>query len=103
MSTFYWLPTDYNVKSFNKHAALDLIRFSASGLSRADLAEKMGLTRAAVTLIVNDLLESGVNLRQIQVWLGHNSPAVTSVYTHLTEQATSAAAQQVGRLMEVLA
>jgi site-specific recombinase XerD len=45
------------------------------------------------------LLEDGVNLRLIQSWLGHNSPAVTAVYTHLTEQATSAAAQQVGRLM----
>ena len=60
MSTFYWLPTDYNVKSYNKHAALDLIRFSKEGLSRTDLAEKMGLTRAAVSLIINDLLESGV-------------------------------------------
>jgi site-specific recombinase XerD len=49
------------------------------------------------------LLEDGVNLRQIQTWLGHNSPAVTSVYTHLTEQATNAAAQQVGRLMQDLA
>lgn len=46
------------------------------------------------------LLEDGVNLRQIQTWLGHNSPAVTSVYTHLTEQATHAAAQQVSRLMQ---
>jgi glucokinase-like ROK family protein len=60
VSTFYWLPTEYNVKNFNKHAALDLIRFSAGGLSRADLADKMGLTRAAVSLIVNDLLDSGV-------------------------------------------
>jgi glucokinase-like ROK family protein len=60
VSTFYWLPTEYNVKSFNKHAALDLIRFSAGGLSRADLADMMGLTRAAVSLIVNDLLDSGV-------------------------------------------
>jgi len=54
------LPADYNVKSFNKHAALDLIRFAASGLSRTDLADKMGLTRAAVSLIVNDLLESSI-------------------------------------------
>jgi site-specific recombinase XerD len=45
------------------------------------------------------LLEDGVNLRLIQSWLGHNSPAVTAIYTHLTEQATSAAAKQVGRLM----
>ena len=49
------------------------------------------------------LLEDGVNLRLIQAWLGHNSPAVTAVYTHLTEQATSSAAQQVGRLMSDLA
>lgn len=60
MSTFFWLPAEYNVKSFNKHAALDLIRFSPIGLSRSELAEQMGLTRAAVSLIVNDLLESGV-------------------------------------------
>jgi glucokinase-like ROK family protein len=60
VSTFYWLPTEYNVKNFNKHAALDLVRFSAGGLSRADLADKMGLTRAAVSLIVNDLLDTGV-------------------------------------------
>ena len=62
MSTFFWLPAGYNVKSFNKHAALDLVRFSGAGLSRTDLAEKMGLTRAAVSLIVNDLLESQVVL-----------------------------------------
>ncbi len=62
MSTFYWLPTEYNVKNFNKHAALDLIRFAAGGVSRTKLAEQMGLTRAAVSLIVNDLLETGVIL-----------------------------------------
>jgi site-specific recombinase XerD len=48
------------------------------------------------------LLENNLNLRQIQTWLGHNSPAVTAVYTHLTEQATRASAQQVGRLMQDL-
>lgn len=60
MSTFFWLPADYNVKSFNKHAALDLIRFSGTGMSRTDLADRMGLTRAAVSLIVKELLESKV-------------------------------------------
>ena len=30
------------------------------------------------------LLEQGENLRQIQVNLGHKSPLVTVIYTHLT-------------------
>src|SRR5439155_16694221 len=33
------------------------------------------------------LLQAGVNLRLIQEWLGHSSPATTSVYTHLTAKA----------------
>ena len=49
------------------------------------------------------LLEGGVSLRLIQSWLGHSSPSVTAVYTHLTEQATSAAAQQACGIMGGLA
>lgn len=45
------------------------------------------------------LLEANINLRLIQEWLGHRSPATTSVYTHMTEQATNTAALQVGRMM----
>ncbi len=60
VSAFYWLPTNQNVRSFNKHAAVDLIRFAGRGLSRADLAEKMGLTRAAVSIIINDLIANRV-------------------------------------------
>ncbi len=57
---FYWIPTNQNIKNFNKHSAVDLIRFALNGISRTDLAEQMGLTRAAVTLIVNDLIENEV-------------------------------------------
>ena len=39
---------------------MDLIRFADKGISRADLADKMGLTRAAVTVIINDLIYYGV-------------------------------------------
>lgn len=62
MSVFYFLPANHNIKSFNKHAAVDLIRFAEKGVSRTDIAEELGLTRAGVTIIVNDLLESGIIL-----------------------------------------
>lgn len=45
------------------------------------------------------LLETGVNLRLIQEYLGHNTPTTTSVYTHLTDRAKSAGAQSINQLM----
>jgi glucokinase-like ROK family protein len=39
---------------------VDLIRFAGKGLSRTDLAEEMGLTKAALTIIVNDLISNGL-------------------------------------------
>ena len=62
MSSFYWLPVNQNVRNFNKHAVVDLIRFARRGISRADLAEHMGLTRAALTIIVNELIKNGIIL-----------------------------------------
>ncbi len=48
------------------------------------------------------LLEAGINLRLIQIWLGHSSPATTSIYTHLTEQAKSMAINAINELMDDL-
>jgi integrase/recombinase XerD len=45
------------------------------------------------------LLEAGINLRLIQAWLGHSSPATTSVYTHLTEKAKTVAIESIDALM----
>jgi glucokinase-like ROK family protein len=46
----------YNFKNINKRFSLDLIRFTPGGISRAEIARQMGLTRSAVTPIINELL-----------------------------------------------
>jgi integrase/recombinase XerD len=48
------------------------------------------------------LLEAGINLRLIQVWLGHSTPATTSVYTHVTEKAKTVAIKSIDELMDDL-
>ncbi len=60
MSPLFWSLPAINVKNLNKYTILDLIRFTPGGISRVELARHMGLTRAAVTAIINDLLISGV-------------------------------------------
>jgi site-specific recombinase XerD len=44
------------------------------------------------------LLEAGVNLRLIQVWLGHTSPTTTAIYTHLTQKAEALASAALDQL-----
>jgi site-specific recombinase XerD len=43
-------------------------------------------------------LEAGVNLRIIQIWLGHRSPNTTALYTHLTQKAEHLAADALDQL-----
>lgn len=62
MSASYFLPANHNIKKYNKHAAVDLIRFAGKGISRTDIAEELGLTRAGVTVIINELIDNGIIL-----------------------------------------
>ena len=48
------------------------------------------------------LLDAGVNLRQIQVSLGHNSVQTTSFYTHLTSISNAQACEAIERLTQHL-
>lgn len=60
MSSFSNYATTTNLKTHNKISLLQYVRFTPGGMSRADLARKMGLSRAAISSIVNDLLNIGV-------------------------------------------
>ena len=48
------------------------------------------------------LLEDGVNLRLIQIYLGHRSPRTTALYTHLTHRGEAQVAAAVNSLAETL-
>jgi integrase/recombinase XerD len=48
------------------------------------------------------LLEAGVNLRQIQAYLGHHSVQTTSAYTHLTQISKTQACEAITTLMQDL-
>jgi integrase/recombinase XerD len=45
------------------------------------------------------LLETGLNLRLIQSYLGHASPNTTAIYTHLTQPSDDLAIQAVNRVV----
>jgi glucokinase-like ROK family protein len=60
VSTFFWSIPKENVKNLNKHAIIDLIRFTPNGISRVELARELNLTRAAITSIINELQAMGI-------------------------------------------
>lgn len=45
------------------------------------------------------LLEAGLNLRIIQAYLGHASPATTAIYTHLTQTSDERTVQTINQVL----
>jgi glucokinase-like ROK family protein len=65
-----------NHKINNKQSALHLIRFTPGGISRVEIARRMGLTRAAVSSIVGDLLNLGIIREAERISSGNGRPPV---------------------------
>jgi integrase/recombinase XerD len=82
---------------------------STAGVSqafKAALAES-GINKAATVHTLRHswathLLEAGIHLRLIQLWLGHSSPKTTAMYTHLTRKAEEVALATLNELIEEL-
>lgn len=82
---------------------------SISGVQRAfrKALEDSGIQKAATVHTLRHsyathLLESGVNLRVIQAYLGHASLETTAIYTHLTRRIEEASANAIDELADGL-
>ena len=69
--------------------------------------EESGVQKAATVHTLRHsyathLLEAGVSLRAIQVYLGHGSLRSTAVYTHLTEKFEGDAKQAINQVLKSL-
>jgi site-specific recombinase XerD len=108
----YWVQHRHPVWLFPARTAVGVPLRQASGpvsvssvqkAFRAALGES-GVTKAATVHTLRHsyathLLEAGVGLRQIQVYLGHSSPQTTAIYTHVTQRADDLAGAAINRVM----
>jgi integrase/recombinase XerD len=92
-----------------KRKVLESAPMDPSGLQRAfraALSESgIGKTASIHTLrhsYATHLLEAGVSLRVIQAYLGHNSPATTAIYAHLTQPMEEKVLETVSATLELV-
>ncbi len=79
MKPYLWTIPNQSVKHLNKHAIIDLIRFTPGGISRGELARQLGLTRAAISTIVNDMLNAGILSEQERQTPSGRKPVILEI------------------------
>jgi site-specific recombinase XerD len=106
----YWLTHHHREWLFPGHQPHTRGRpMDESGLRRAlqGAARDCGLQKRVTVHTLRHsyathLLEAGINLRQIQTYLGHTTLTTTALYTHLTDRGQAQATETINQLMAQL-
>jgi site-specific recombinase XerD len=85
------------------HVSTSAVQKALRGAHRASGIQKHVTVHTLRHSYATHLLEAGLNLRQIQSYLGHASMSSTLIYTHLTNNSENCAAEKINRVMDHLA
>lgn len=101
-----WLFPTVHVRYPPEHASQPMHETGVQKAFRAALQESGVNKHATVHTLrhsyATHLLEAGVNLRVIQSYLGHSSPATTAIYTHLTSTVNVQASETINEIVAQL-
>jgi len=95
-------PQQQYMRTAKQHCSKSVVQAAFREAMKATGIRKKASVHTLRHSYATHLLEAGVNLRQIQVNLGHNSAQTTSVYAHLTDIGKEKARQTLDQIMNDL-
>jgi len=89
----------YSIGTATKPMTVRVVQQAFEGALHESGVQKAATVHTLRHSYATHLLEAGVNLRVIQAYLGHASPATTSIYTHLTPKTTEPATEAINQVL----